>query len=383
MPESGNEAVMVSEERSSKVPARLPLYVGFAATGVGVTQPGAQLPLLLQRWHMDDSRGGVLLFCFFVGASLGALCSRGRMELSLARGGLLSAAGALSLLFAGPLSAFAAVFVFGLGLGIAMTSVSLVLSRRFPEDRRVELTRLNLVWALGATLGPWLALRRAHSSSVLAGLAVVFAALGAWAWMTAPAIIGPGGEPDEAKTTHSRGALPWPLLVLVFGATGVESAAGGWLTTFAQRNADSLGTTIRAATLLWVGLLAGRALHSTRRASRWNELTVLRGNTLAMLAATTLLIAWPAGAATMAAALVLGFALGPMYPLLLAMVLRQREHGIVFVIAGAGSSVLPLLTGEISGRAHSLRAGLGVPLLAAAAMVVMALRWQSPKPSNP
>jgi fucose permease len=36
-----------------------------------------------------------------------------------------------------------------------------------------------------------------------------------------------------------------------------------------------------------------------------------------------------------------------------------------------GASILPLMTGALSNWTHSLRAGLGVPLLAAAVMAVL------------
>jgi fucose permease len=73
------------------------------------------------------------------------------------------------------------------------------------------------------------------------------------------------------------------------------------------------------------------------------------------------------------AALAVGFGAGPVYPLLLAMVLRKRETRGIFVLAGCGAAALPLMTGAVSGWAHSLAAGLGVPL--AAAVVMMGLGW--------
>jgi fucose permease len=92
---------------------------------------------------------------------------------------------------------------------------------------------------------------------------------------------------------------------------------------------------------------------------------------VAMTAALTLLIAWPAGVVTMVAAAVLGLAAGPVYPLVVAAALRHRENSTVFAVAGVGASILPLATGTLSNWTHSLRAGLGIPLLAAAVMVVL------------
>jgi fucose permease len=366
---------------------KAPLYVGFVATGVALTIPGAILPLLLLRWSMNDARGGLLLFSFYAVGSFGSYCARGRMNQSVARGALTTVLGALFLGWAGRWTAYGAIALYGLGLSLTMTSISLLLSQRFPEQRRLELTRLNLVWALGAALGPWIALRSTrgasvtqagallHAHHVLLGVAVFFTFAAAWAmWMEE--------SPETAATRtkvpavskrsdENRFGVPWALLLLIFGATGVDAAAGGWLTSYAQRAGDSLGITIGAATFLWVGALLSRIVHSTPWASRLPERGVLGSSMLAMTAALALLLAWPAGLVTMLAALVLGLAAGPVYPLVLAAALRHRENSTVFAVAGVGASILPLATGALSTGMHSLRAGLAVPLVAAAVMTLL------------
>jgi FHS family glucose/mannose:H+ symporter-like MFS transporter len=150
------------------------LYVGFIATGVALTIPGALLPLLLVRWRMNDARGGLLLFSFYAVGSFGSYCARGRMHWSVARGALLTALGALCLGWAGRWTAYGAIALYGLGLSLTMTSISLLLSQRFPEQRRLELTRLNLVWAIGAALGPWVALRSTTCATCVARRGCLF-----------------------------------------------------------------------------------------------------------------------------------------------------------------------------------------------------------------
>jgi len=370
------------------------VYVAFAVTGVALTIPGAILPLLLRRWSMSDARGGVLLFCFYAVGSFGSYIARGRMNRSVARGAMVTVAGALCLGWAGPWSAYGAIAVYGLGLSLTMTSISLLLSQRFPAERRLELTRLNLIWAIGAALGPWVALRStrmgvvsqeeaiAHAQAVLVGVAIFFVIAAAWAmWVeTSPASAGTESgsaprtfqNPDKvALRQRASGKVPWALLVLIFGATGVDAAAGGWLTSYAQRAGDSLGITIGAATFLWVGSLLSRVVHSTKWAARLPERRVLGTSFVAMSAALAVLVAWPQGIVTMAAAAVLGLAAGPVYPLVIAAALRHKENSTVFAIAGVGASVLPLLTGAVSTWQHSLRAGLGIPLAAAVVMMVV------------
>ena len=386
-----------------KVRQKAPVYVGFAATGVALTIPGAVLPLLLRRWSMSDARGGLLLFCFYGVGSFGSYIARGRMNRSVARGALVTVAGAICMRWAGPFSAYGAIAVYGLGLSLTMTSISLLLSQRFPTERRLELTRLNLIWAIGAALGPWVALRSTHggavtdaqaivhAQNVLVGVAIFFAGAAAWAMWIEESPTWAGAEIAATNPTAQNrdmghlaascgqgvrqggapGKIPWPLLVLVFGATGVDAAASGWLTSYAQRAGDSLGITIGAATFLWVGALVSRVVHSTGWAARLPERGVLGTSMVAMSGALALLIAWPQGVVTMVAAAVLGLAAGPVYPLVVAAVLRHRENSTVFAIAGVGASMLPLLTGAVSTWAHSLRAGLGIPLLAALAMMVV------------
>jgi fucose permease len=246
--------------------------------------------------------------------------------------------------------------------------------------------RLNLLWAVGACAGPWLALggqalkagaRTVRPLHILVGLAAFFVAFALWVSLAIKTL-----EPDTAEpvpdSVSSRTATRWPLaqiplalLILVFCATGVESATGGWLAAYAQRLGETAKTTIGAATAFWVGLLSSRLINSLRVLARLSERIVLpMGAGLAAIG-LAILVAWPGAVASLFAALMVGLGIGPIYPLLLAIVLRKRETRGVFVIAGAGASALPLATGALSGWTHSLSAGLCVPLAVAAMMTVL------------
>jgi len=385
----------ISEDEESFL--KIGLYLGFAATGVGVALPGALLPLLLRRWALGDARGGLLLFCFFLATTSGALLSRGRMNRSIARGAVLTSAGAVWLGVASRNWGCGAIIVYGLGLGIAMTSTSLLISRRFPEERRVEMMRLNLLWAAGACAGPWLALggqalrAGAHAVRplhVLLGLAAFFAAFALWVWLalenlgegTAEPIAEPAASPSTTRWPLTQ--IPLVLLILVFCSTGIESSTGGWLAAYAQRLGETAKTTIGAATAFWVGLLSSRLIYSLRVSARLSERIVLPMSAGLAAAGLAILVAWPGAASSIFAALLVGLGIGPAYPLLLSIVLRQRETRGVFVLAGVGSSALPLATGALSGWVHSLSAGLCVPLAAASMMTVLSTSRKSNSPTT-
>ena len=74
--------------------------------------------------------------------------------------------------------------------------------------------------------------------------------------------------------------------------------------------------------------------------------------------------------------------MGPLYPLILALVLNRGEaSNLVFLAGGIGSSTLPLLTGILSDRTGSLAIGLTLPLAASIAMALLAIT--ATKPATP
>ncbi len=349
------------------------VYAATLATGIGVVLPGAMLPVLLTRWRLSDAQAGLLFFLFFIGSTSGAVFSRGSLPRSIARGCLAVVIGAVLLAVASRDAAFLAVAIYGLGLGIVMTSISLFLSRHCEGERAVRLARMNLMWAIGACLGPSLTLRGATAwgtPAVLLGVAAFFGVVAGFVLVLVPHV-------DAALTTpsapRSRSALAL-LLILVPLATGVESATGGWLATYSKRSGQTLGEVIGAATCFWAGMLVSRFIQSHRRVASASALVLFVGGPWLMSAALSVLLISTGGASMLAGALLLGLAIGPMYPLLLTLALRQGEAGnVVFVMAGCGASLLPLLTGVISRWSGSLRIGLGVPLVATVVMGCLGL----------
>jgi FHS family glucose/mannose:H+ symporter-like MFS transporter len=349
------------------------VYAATLATGVGVVLPGAMLPLLLTRWRLSDAQAGLLLFLFFIGSTSGAVVSRGSLPKSIARGCLAVVIGAVLLAVASPAAAFLAIAIYGLGLGIVMTSISLLLSRHCESERAVRLARMNLMWAIGACLGPSLVLRGATTwgtPAVLLGVAAFFVLVAGFALVLVPHV---AAAIATSSAPRSRNALAL-LLILVPLATGVESATGGWLATYSKRSGQTLGEVIGAATCFWAGMLISRFIQSHRRVATASTLVLFAGGPWVMSAALSVLLISTGGASMLAGALLLGLAIGPMYPLLLTLALRQGEAGnVVFVMAGCGASLLPLLTGLISKWSGSLRIGLGVPLVAAVVMGCLGL----------
>lgn len=354
---------------------RSTLYLGFALTGIGSALPGVLLPVLIASWHLTDNRAGVLFLVIWASSSVGALLLRGSLRFCTAAGSAGTACGALGLAWAGQERAIVFAAIYGGGLGAAMTAVSLWRQRTHPDASGRELIRLNLMWALGAFVCPALlvqAVRTGRPAQALIALALAFAGFALWSVLQ--------GRADRALRHHtglSRSAwhtlrsVPFGLLLLTALCPGVEAAAGAWLTTYAQRETHRIGLTLAAPTALWAGLLLSR-LYGSVMAEERLQAGILPALLLASVAGL-LLIAFPYGPALLLGALLLGFSLGPIYPVLLARVLVHGEVGIVFVMAGVAAAVLPWLTGLVSTQNASLRAGFLVPAGATWLMAALAV----------
>jgi fucose permease len=77
----------------------------------------------------------------------------------------------------------------------------------------------------------------------------------------------------------------------------------------------------------------------------------------------------------------IGFGLGPVYPLLLAIALQYSQNTLIFFVAGLGSASLPWLTGVVSSATSSLRTALFIPLVASVLMLFLGLR-QAARPGT-
>ena len=354
----------------------LALYLLFVLTGVGLVLPGTLLPLLARRWAWQDGRSGLLFFLFFVGTTVGAFCARGMLGRML-----LLAAFAVAVPLAsipslhGP-AIFAAVLLNGFGLGLTMTAVTLLRSRQVPNARATELARLNLLWALGAACAPFLLLR----SAALLGLTATLSSFAATILLCATLAALPlwnGDVPAEGTWAAWRRVSTLPVLFVVSLplATGIEAGIGAWLVTYASRGTAVHGAIVTAGSALWAGLLFSRLLFSARTLRLPSSRFTGAAFAGLLMCGLLLLLSGTAAPAVVAGAFCAGFGIGPVYPQLLALLLNSSEAGNAgFLLAGAGSALLPLLIGQVSQHTHSLRLGLLVPLVASIVLMLSLLQ---------
>lgn len=351
------------------------LFAGFALTGAGAVMVGVLLPVLSRRWNLHDDQAGLLLFLQFLGSSLGAILTGSSRIRSLRIGYGLLALGAVVLAFANLSLLYPGFLIFGIGLGMAMTSTSMIVAERSGTERPARLERLNFAWSAGAAVTPLLLVPFLHFTTLrpafLAAL-VPFLSMSLWVAL---------GESTDAALVHMdhAGLLePAPLRFLLFlavlsvCAVGIESALSGWLTTYSHRSGlvDAGGAAI-ATSLFWAGIMLSRFATSTRLLALIGRYGLLWLTILGVLISSTLLIAAPGPVLIRIWAVAAGLSLGPLYPLLLSYLLERPARGWYFAVPGLGSAFLPALTGLVSARCSSLRCGLLVPGGAALLMLLL------------
>ncbi len=362
------------------------LSAAFLLTGVGTALLGAALPAMLAEWHLSDRNGGWLLFSAFAGSTLGALLVHGALRL-LAILGLASSAVAALVLSSGLRGPFYPAFLlYGTGLGLTMTAISMIRSREVsPADSNLEMNRLNLLWAAGACCAPALSLHSLRLISVSALFrtgSIVLAITACGLLLETPAksvILQPLPAPKPDRPARFA---PLSMCFFAAAAVGLESTIGSWLTTYTARVAHGTGIAVWANSAFWAGLLLSRGAHSLRVWQHLHPRTGAAAHLVAVTLAMGLLVMAPFEAVLPMAALIAGVGLGPLYPLVLSLALPRYRSTAVFVMAGIGSSLLPWLTGVFSTSLRSLRGGLLVPCASVVLLVVSALWMRREIPAH-
>jgi MFS transporter, FHS family, glucose/mannose:H+ symporter len=346
----------------------LMLAVGFCLTGVGTVMLGVLLPILSRKWGLRDDAAGFLFFLEFGGSSLGALFTGLNRLRAMRIGYALLVLATFALIFADSHTVYAIFFVFGLGLGMAMTATSLLFSDRHDADRAQMLEGLNFVWSAGAMAAPLLLLpaaRAGHLLALLITLLTAFLMLLAWAILrernnTAMVEAMETGVQEQA----SIGAVT-VLVSLAVCAVGVETALSSWLTSYVHRLAPESHGALFPVTLFYLGVVVSRFLCSTSLLQRVGQIRALQGLLWGTAVSIAALVALHNAAPVNAVAALTGLCIGPLYPLALALLLQRTSRGWIFAMAGMGAAFFPWLTGVSSAHFGSLRYGLLVPLTAA------------------
>lgn len=378
-------------------------FVAFISLGLPDAVLGVAWPSIRQTFHLSLSRLGELLATSMVGYLLSSATS-GPVVRRVGVGRLLLGSSALMVLsLVGYATAptwwvmVACGLLAGLGAGAVDAGINAYAADHFLPR---QVTWLHACYGVGATLGP-LTMTTVLSAglpwrwgyavigAVLSLMAILFlATLPLWTVREAE-----GAEPAPAAATAAqtlRLPLAWMHIALFFLYTGLEITAGQWLyslLTGSRGFAPALAGI--CVGLYWAGLTAGRVAFGLA-ATRFRRRSILR---LGMAAApvAALLIGWGgAPAVTLAAATLLGFALAPIFPLLISATPDRlgREysvHAIGFEVSAAylGGAALPSAAGILA-KSYGLEVIGGFLFCASLGLLALhELALRMPRPHRP
>ena len=352
------------------------LHPVFALTGVLHAVGGALLPSIAARFHLSDSTSGLLFLLYFAGTSLGALLCRGNYARLITIGCTAMICTCLAVAVS-PRTLLAPVFLLlGISVGVPMSAVTLFVGRAYPDRCAPLLTFLNFSWSIGALAAPLIAARILVRQDYRAAY-ILFALASAVAAIACSIILRDAPEPAHAIGDSPIASTAFRLVVVfafaAFLQVGIENTVAAWLPTYALRMTGR-GIVLAAASssFYWAGFLSSRGL-SSLLLLRAAPMRVFRVAIALAFASALLLDFAPSVATRNVAMFLLGAALAPTYPLVLAGFFARARHTAdsrwILFTAGFGGSVLPWIAGFISTQTGSLRAGM---LTIPAALLIMA-----------
>ena len=373
------------------------LHAGIVVAGVVTTLTGPILPILIGRWSLSDQRAGLFFTAQFCGSMAGVASTRWLIGQGYRRtfvcGFILIAAGVAGLNLGSYAACLGATFVFGCGLGQALSAANLWVAEIYKSRRVAALSILNLQWGIGAiACSPLVMLAQRHEATSL-----LLYALAAGSALTALILAGmnlAGMNLEPAETEEEQIKLglrdgisrrsTWSLAALFFLYVGSENSVAGWVASLTKRvNSDSRDLWALAPMFFWGGLIAGRALVPMLPVRRL-ERTLLASGSILAAAGICLLLQAKTFASVAVSVTATGLGLAAIYPILIASMVKafgertRRIGAIMFALAGMGGAVMPWFVGLTSTGTGSLRAGLLVPLAGCLAMFALVATMLEP-----
>ena len=384
-----------AQPSSKRYPSGWLLCLGFAVTGIAVTVLGPILPAIMQRWQLKDSQAGLLLSSQFLGCFAGSVLVTRHLRRALLLGASALATGWMAFALAlaslrGLWFAPAALLIAGFGAGHMMSATNLVAGRTYKERRGSGLSLFNAFWSFGAILSSVaignLVLRFSLVRVLLGFAGCSLCVLAGFLFhilrgqQAGDALERPGSEESPLVGNEPGGISfnQWLLFAAMFFLYGgVEASVNAWITTYTVRHSNSalwLGEASVAA--FWIAITSGRAVAAGLLRfvdERLMQHVCLTGAILSL----GMVIVARSGEQIVGAALLTGLFLAPIFPsqcaLLMARGARPRQVGWALAITGLGATILPSVTGFVSTRTGSLRAGLAMSMVGALVLLTLSV----------
>lgn len=364
------------------------MVIGMPGAILGVSWPSIQayfgLSLDAVAVLLLASTAGYTFSSFFSGRVISGLGVRWAMAL----GAGVSAAGVFGYALA-PSWVFmiGCGLITGLGGGIIDSGLNLHFARSYSPRL---MNWLHAAFGLGAAIGPWLMTRILDAQLPwqtiywVVAISQVVVSIGFAAIMrkTAASEINPEDNKPKKRVVVSiqdtlRQPLVWFSIAVFFFYAGIEITAGQWsYSLFTQARNIDIVTAGNWVSLYWASFTLGRIVFGFI-ASRVNITQSIRVCMVGIIAGAAMMWWNPTDAVSFAGLALIGFALAPIFPLLISTTPERlgdahATNAIGFQVAAAslGIGVLPGLAG---GLAAAIGLEIVSPYIALAAILMFAM----------
>ena len=390
------QASLTSRRPAISKQTSLVTHAGFVLSGVVTVLLGALLPVLKQKWALNDAQIGWLFVAQSAGYLVGAAIANrfvrrfGVLRL-LSAGYALMAVGVASLIAGALIIGVLAILGYGFALGLTIPTTNVLTSQMNAGRSAAALNVLNFVWCIGAVTGPLgVALLSSRDTALvpLSGLAAMLIIISLWISQGEPLRAAQPVEQPEARAKAAtpvwRTPLALVIAILIFLYVGAENAISGWVADYPRRIDTTLGALwTLPQSIFWAALLAGRAGAPFILRRVVEERLILAGLLLA-----TFGVAWLLAASQLVGLLIgavlAGAGFASVFPTTVSVFMQHfgergaHQAGPLFAMGGLGSAVVPWAVGFFSKQFDSLRAGLLVPLACCFIMIALqvVVLWQ-------
>ena len=360
--------------------------LSMIAFGIVLASLGASIPVIIERFGLEKREAGGLLALMnfaILAASIvfGPVVDRRGYKTMLVLSFVAIIAGIVAIAVAPsrPLLR-GGVFLTGFSGGLVNGAANALVADVVVTQRAAALTFVGGFFGIGAAGVPLaLALlggRLSHTAVLLAGAGAVAVPLILTALAPLPAAKQPRGLP----LAHARDILRDRVLllmgVMLFLESGMETTAGGWITTyFSEELAVTADRAALYLALFWAGLMITR-LTLGKMLLRIRPAPVLFASLVVGFGSSLLLLAARQALGGSIAVFFLGCGFAPMFPIVYGLVgdRHARTSGtalsVVIAMALAGGMTMPYVTGALADH-NGLRTALVVLPTAVVALAIL------------
>jgi fucose permease len=369
------------------------LHFSFFVVGIVTVLLGQILPILAVNLALNDEQSSFFFTAQFGGSIIGTVATAfliGRLGFvrTLGIAFVLFIVGLIGINIGGLDVSRASVFIFGIGIGLAIPSTLMLTAALNPVKTTSALNLMSFVWGLGAIASqPFVSFlgkgKFVFPTLLLAAVSALFAFV--YLILFKNFTLQTNDSIVESNSSNSIWSNPKSWLIVAFGFcdVGIESGISGWLTSYTFRS--DLPTEISwlsATPIFFAFFVLGRGIAAI--AARFLSNNQIIWTSLLITFLGTILLIFSNGWQTIFfSAAILGLGLAAVFPTNMSRFTEtfgaaaNSKTVPLFVMGSVGSIVITFLIGFVSNLYdNSLKAGLGVLIGAAVILLILQALFQ-------